>query len=123
MDIKFIITQVVNAVIIIITTIIVTRLSMKGSLSIKPSTKVKLKRIAKIYGLLLFMVAHFSYTVWRLYVAMTATGPVSRRDVMNIASHISIINFYVIFGACALGFIGGVRHWRRYKAKQSSSDT
>jgi len=52
MDSKFVITQLINAVVTVVTTIIVVRVTMKGNLEISPRLKQRLKHTIGRYGTL-----------------------------------------------------------------------
>ena len=62
MDTKFVIVQLVNALIIIITTVVVTRVTLKGNLGISQTYKEKFKIKAIMYGLILILLGILGIT-------------------------------------------------------------
>ena len=94
MDTKFVISQLVNAVIVIVTTVIVTRLTLKGSLGISENTKTRIKTTGMIYGVILLMLLHFGHSVWRTYNFINEPEPPTRLEIVIVSGYTWTISVY-----------------------------
>jgi len=101
MDSKFVITQLINAAVTVLTTIIVVRVTMKGSLEISPKFKQRLRHTMGRYGGLFFNA---------LFLAVSVIGLVRwvgfRRDDLPNRAEVFMISFMTVFGLYMLGATG-----------------
>src|SRR5687767_11977449 len=103
MDTDFVITQLVNAVIVIITTIIVTRLTLKSSRRVSQTQRGKLKLRAARYVYIFIVLLFLAFSVWRLFMLVLSDLPLTRVDAMQIAFWTCILLTYVIAGGWLTG--------------------
>jgi hypothetical protein len=113
MDTKFVISQLVTAVITIITTIIVVRYSLKGSLGVSQETKSKMKRMLALYAVILFNLAYFGVVLWRLISLVRQDSTPTRLDVLFISLFTIIVTVYISGAAALLTYKIIIRLFRR----------
>src|SRR5688572_23438282 len=96
MDRQFLITQLINAVLIIVTTIIVTRVTVKGSFGISQNTKERLKTIAINVIAVIVNLFNIVWVARGLFIALRVQTPITRREVMHIAIYVSTLAIYFV---------------------------
>ena len=102
MDSKFVISQIVTAVITIVTTTIVVRLSLKGTLGINEKYKSKLKSLAIIGIAISVLLLILTVSIWKLWqlVSQSPESPITRMEVWQI----SILSFLTCLYALSFGY-------------------